>query len=76
MSPEEIARDFNLPVDAVREAISYCESNPPELVDDYAREDALDEAAGINEPGYKTNSVPKLLSAQEIARINHADLSR
>src|SRR6476660_7926880 len=33
MAPEEIARDFNLPVEAAREAIAYCESNPPELAE-------------------------------------------
>src|SRR5256885_11668635 len=75
MSPEEIARDYNLPVEAVREAIAYCESNPLELADDYAREAALDEAARINEPRYKHNSVPRLLSAQLIARVTHAVLS-
>jgi len=76
MAPEEIAREFNLPVEAVREAIAYCESNPPELADDYKREEALSEAAGMNEPGYKFRSVPKILNPREIARINHADLSR
>lgn len=41
MTPEEIAREFNLPVEAVLESIGYCESNPPELLEDYAREQAL-----------------------------------
>jgi uncharacterized protein (DUF433 family) len=76
MAPQEIAREFNLPVDAVREAIAYCESNPRELVEDYAREEALSEAAGMNEPGYKFHPTPKLLTPQEIARLNHEDLSR
>ncbi|HEV3417953.1 MAG TPA: DUF433 domain-containing protein [Pirellulales bacterium] len=76
MPPEEIAREFSLPVEAVREAIAYCESNPPELAEDYAREEALSEAAGMNEPGYKLHPTPKLLNPQEIARINHEDLPR
>jgi hypothetical protein len=76
MPPDQIAREFNLPVEAVREAIAYCESNPPELADDYQREETLSEAAGMNEPGYKFHPVPKILDPQEIARINHADLSR
>ena len=75
LSPEEIAREFDLPVEAVREAIAYCESNPPELEEDYAREETLSAAAGMNEPGYKLRPIPKLLSSQEIARINHEDLS-
>jgi uncharacterized protein (DUF433 family) len=72
MTPEEIAREFNLPVEAVQEAIAYCESNPPELLDDYAREDALNEAAGINDPDYKHHPNPRLLDPQDIARISRS----
>lgn len=43
---EQIAEDYQLPIEAVREAIAYCQSNPPELEDDYRREEALAEAAG------------------------------
>jgi uncharacterized protein (DUF433 family) len=39
-SPEEIAAPFGLPVEAVREAIVYCQSNPPEIREDYDREEA------------------------------------
>lgn len=72
MTPEEIGREFNISVEAVREAIAYCESNPPELLEDYAREEALTEAAGMNEPDYKFRPTPKLLDPQEIARINRS----
>jgi uncharacterized protein (DUF433 family) len=72
MAPEEIAREFNVPVDAVREAIAYCESNPRELLADYAREEALSQAAGMNEPGYKFHPTPRLLDPQLIARINRS----
>ena len=71
-TPEEIAADYNLPVEAVKECIAYCESNPPELLADYAREEALMEASGMNDPNYKYHPTPKLLSAQEIARINRS----
>ena len=70
MPAEEIALEFNLPVEAVREAIIYCESNPPELMEDDVREVALTEAAGMNEPSYKYHPTPKLLTPQEIVRIN------
>ena len=30
MTPAQIAADYQLPVEAVLEAIAYCESNPPE----------------------------------------------
>ncbi len=68
-TPAEIAADYDLPVDAVKEAIAYCESNPPELIEDYAREEALAEATGMNDPNYKYHGKPKLLSPQERARI-------
>jgi uncharacterized protein (DUF433 family) len=61
MTPEEIAREFNLPVEAVLESIAYCESNPPELLKDYAREQALIDAKAASPNGR--------LSPQEIARI-------
>src|SRR5713226_6700477 len=35
MTPEEIAADYDLPLEAVLEAIAYCESNPPEIATDY-----------------------------------------
>src|SRR5207245_2254703 len=37
-TPEEIASDYNLPVEAVREAIAYCDSKPPEIEEDWQRE--------------------------------------
>jgi uncharacterized protein (DUF433 family) len=70
MTPEEIAADRDLPVEAVRECIAYCASNPPEVRGDLIREEDEMRAAGMFEPGYKSNPTPKLLTPQEIARIN------
>ncbi len=70
MTPEEIAADYELPLEAVLEAIAYCESKPPELAQDYAREEALMEATGMNDPDYKYHPQPKVLTPQERARIN------
>ena len=56
-------------MDTVKEAIVYCESNPPELLEDCAREEALVEATGMNDPSYKYQGKPKLLSPQERARF-------
>lgn len=72
MSPDEIAREFNLPVAAVREAIAYCESNPPELAEDYAREEALMKASGMTDPEYKLHPQPRPLSPQTVAQINRS----
>jgi uncharacterized protein (DUF433 family) len=70
MTVEEIAANYDLPVEAVQEAIAYCESNPPELAQDYAREEALMEATGMNDPDYKYHPQPRVISSQERARIN------
>lgn len=68
LTPEEIAADRDLPLKAVLEAIAYCESNPPEIASDYAAEEALMEATGMNDPNYKGQ--PRLLTPQELARLN------
>lgn len=68
MTPEEIAADYNLPLEVVLEAIAYCESNPPEIASDWAAEEALAQATGMNDPNYKGK--PKVLSPQEWARLN------
>jgi hypothetical protein len=39
-TPTELAADYDLPVEAVLEAIAYCQSNPPEIHQDWAREEA------------------------------------
>jgi uncharacterized protein (DUF433 family) len=69
MTPEEIASDYHLPLEAVLEAIAYCQSNPPELAQEYAREEAIREASGMNDPNYKYHPQPKFLTPQEMARL-------
>jgi hypothetical protein len=69
-TPEQLAEDFNVPLEAVLEAIAYCKSNPPEIQQDWEREEALMEATGMNDPNYKYNAKPRLLSPQERARLN------
>jgi uncharacterized protein (DUF433 family) len=66
---EQLAEDFNVPLEAVREAIAYCESNPPEIREDWEREEAIMEASGENDPDYKYNPTPRELSPQEMARF-------
>ncbi|MBM3992781.1 MAG: hypothetical protein FJ303_01285 [Planctomycetes bacterium] len=61
MTPEEAALDYNVPVEAVLESIEYCQSNPPELLADYARQKALMDAVAASPNGR--------LSPQEIAQI-------
>jgi uncharacterized protein (DUF433 family) len=66
---EQLAEDFEVPLEAVREAIAYCESDPPEIREDQRREEAFMEASGMNDPNYKYHPSPKILSPQEVARI-------
>lgn len=67
---EEIAADYEIPLEAVREAIEYCRSDPPDLRADFAREEAIMEASGMNDPNYKFNPRPKPLTPQQWAEID------
>ena len=69
MTAEQIAKDYNLPVEAVREAIAYVESNPPEIEEDYQREEALMQATGMNDADYKHRPTPKVIPSEQRARI-------
>ena len=69
MTPQEIAADYNLPLDAVREAIAYGASTPPEVAADQRRDERAAEATGINDPQYKLGGRYRILSPQERARL-------
>ena len=69
MTPEEIAADMNLPLEAVKEAIAYCQTNPPEIAEDFRREELLMEASGMNDPDYKYGGKAKIVPPEVIARI-------
>jgi uncharacterized protein (DUF433 family) len=69
MTPDEIAREYDLPVEAVKEAIAYCQSDPPEIREDFEREERIMEATGMNEPDYKYGGKYRVLSPQERARL-------
>ena len=49
-------------------AINRAVRKPPEIASDWAAEEALAEATGMNDPNYKGK--PKVLSPQEMARLN------
>jgi hypothetical protein len=48
LSPEQVAQEYNLPVEAVLEAIHYCEHNRELLDAERAREQAAIEARGLD----------------------------
>jgi uncharacterized protein (DUF433 family) len=47
VTEQDIAADMNVPVEAVREAIAYCKTDPPEIREDHAREEARLKRAGL-----------------------------
>jgi uncharacterized protein (DUF433 family) len=69
MTPEAIAVDYNLPLEAVQEAIRYCESNPPEIQQDWQADEELAAATGMNESRGNCTSSPKVLSPNDMARL-------
>ncbi len=59
-TPEEIAADMNLQVEAVREAIAYCEADPPEVREDHRRDIEHLQALGVmdGEGNYIRGTLP------------------
>jgi uncharacterized protein (DUF433 family) len=47
---EEIATAFRIPVEAVQEAIAYCQSDPPEIREDWEREETRAKSASQRIP--------------------------
>ena len=68
-TPEFIAEQYSLPLEAVKEAIAYCQTNPLEIEEDCRREEALMEAAGMNDPEYRLTGKRKVLSPEQLAQI-------
>src|SRR5437763_13883420 len=52
-TPEQVAEDRGIPVEAVYEAIRYCESKPVAVAYDQRRADLFFEAIGATHPEYK-----------------------
>jgi uncharacterized protein (DUF433 family) len=64
---EQLAEDFVIPVDAVREAIAYCQSDPPEIKEDQRKDELRAAATGMNDAAYTGR--PRPLSTEERARL-------
>jgi uncharacterized protein (DUF433 family) len=53
LTPEQLAEDFGVPLEAVLEAIQYCESDPPEIREDWEMEErSIRDAEERNVPGF------------------------
>jgi len=58
LTPEEVAREYNVPVEAVLEAIDYCVKNKDLLDAERAREDAQIRTAGRDKWPYAPAAAP------------------
>jgi hypothetical protein len=58
LSPEEVAREYDVPVEAVREAIDYCVKNKDLLDAERAREDDEIRRAGRDKWPYAPEHAP------------------
>ena len=70
-TPEQIAADMNLPVEAVREAVAYCAADPPEVREDHASEEARMKAAGLMDADGNYIRPPGRLSRAEEDRLDN-----
>jgi uncharacterized protein (DUF433 family) len=61
MTADEIAADYDIPVGAVLEAIAYCESNPPEIQQDWEADELLAQATAQKDSHCKYQPAPKSL---------------
>jgi len=68
-TPEQLAQDFALPLEAVQEAIEYCRSDPPEVREDHRKDDLRAEAIGMNDPAIKYSGRPRPLSTEQRVRL-------
>src|SRR5437868_13600774 len=65
MTPAEIAADYDLPLEVVEEAIAYYQTDPPEIKEDFEREERIMEATRMNDPDYKYGGKYRILSPEE-----------
>jgi len=70
-TPQQVAEDYGIPVEAVYEAIRYGESRPVEVAYDIRRQDLVLEAIGTTHPEYKfrAKELYRPLTAEDYARI-------
>jgi uncharacterized protein (DUF433 family) len=69
-TPQELAEDWSVPLEPVQEAIAYCQSEPPDLRDDYRKDELLAEAIGMNDPAIRASGKPRPLSTEERVRLD------
>jgi hypothetical protein len=68
-TPELLAEDRGAPLEAVHEAISNRQSDPPELRDDQRKNDLLAKAIGMKHPAIKQSGRPRHPPTEERVRL-------
>lgn len=69
---EEIAANWELPLEAVLEAMAYCSIDPPEIGEEWEKDQAAMTAHGMNDPDYKYHGKPQALGPQALAQLQQA----
>jgi uncharacterized protein (DUF433 family) len=64
-TPQELAEDWNSPLEAVEEAIEHGRSDPPEIRADHRKHDRRAEAIGMSEPAIRSTGRPRPLPTHE-----------
>jgi hypothetical protein len=68
-TPQQLAEDFELPLEAVQEAIAYCQSDPPEIGEDIRKDEIRAEARGMNDPAIRYSGKPRPLTTEQRVRL-------
>jgi hypothetical protein len=71
-SAAQVAADYRLPVEVVLEAITYCESRPPEFREDWEREETSMQTAITDQSKAPQKAESPLLSPQDPVRFNRS----
>jgi uncharacterized protein (DUF433 family) len=66
---QELADDWGIPLEAVQEAIAYCQGDPPELHEDHRMDEILADAIGMNDPAIRHSGRPRPLVTEERVRL-------
>jgi uncharacterized protein (DUF433 family) len=66
-TPQELAADYELPLEAVNEAIAYCKTNPPEISADWKMDEALAQATGMDQ--HPDRTAVRVISPEEHEEI-------
>ena len=68
-SAEQLAADYAIPVDAVQEAIAYCQSSPAEVREKRRKDELLAEAIGMKDASIQRSGRTRPVSSEDGVRL-------